>query len=104
MKRRTFIKKASITSLACALPPMVPVYSDLEYSIDELIGKADIDLYGKGINLREEAYHAFVAMKKAAHAAGLPTVVAMGGGYSVQLSDIIDAHANTFKVAKEIFE
>lgn len=41
---------------------------------------------------------------KAAHAAGLPTVVAMGGGYSAQLSDIIDAHANTFKAAKEIFE
>lgn len=41
---------------------------------------------------------------KAAHAAKIPTVVAMGGGYSAQIADIIDAHANTFKVAKEIFE
>lgn len=70
MQRRTFIKKASITSLACALPPMIPVYSNSDYSMDELIGKADIDLYGEGINLREEAYHAFVEMKKAAYSSG----------------------------------
>ena len=34
---------------------------------------------------------------------GIPVVVAMGGGYSVQIADIIDAHANTFRVAKHIF-
>nr|WP_299385221.1 M15 family metallopeptidase [Allomuricauda sp.] len=70
MKRRTFIKKASITGLACTLPPIVPIYSNTDYTMDELIGKADIDLFGEGINLREEAYLAFVEMKKAAYAAG----------------------------------
>ena len=34
----------------------------------------------------------------------IPVVVAMGGGYSVQIADIIDAHANTFKAAATIFD
>lgn len=33
----------------------------------------------------------------------IPVVVAMGGGYSTQISDIIDAHANTYRVANRIF-
>ena len=33
----------------------------------------------------------------------IPVVVAMGGGYSVHIADIIDAHANTFKAADKIF-
>jgi len=34
---------------------------------------------------------------------GVPMAISMGGGYSVQLSDIIDAHANTFRLAQEIY-
>ena len=34
----------------------------------------------------------------------LSVTVSMGGGYSKRLSDIIDAHANTFRVAFELFE
>ncbi len=33
----------------------------------------------------------------------LPVVVCMGGGYSPRLSDIVEAHANTFRVANELF-
>ncbi|WP_299175419.1 M15 family metallopeptidase [uncultured Allomuricauda sp.] len=70
MKRRSFIKTASISGLACTIPPVfpIPIYED--YSVDELMGKADIDLFGEGINLRKEAYEAFVKMKKAAYADG----------------------------------
>ncbi|MGX1929029.1 M15 family metallopeptidase [Flagellimonas sp. 2504JD4-2] len=70
MKRRSFIKTASITSMACAFPPIFPLQSTTDYSVDELMGKADIDLFGEGINLREEAYEAFVKMKKAAYTDG----------------------------------
>ncbi|MEO9533071.1 MAG: histone deacetylase [Crocinitomicaceae bacterium] len=35
---------------------------------------------------------------------GLPVVVAMGGGYSKNIADIIDAHANTFRLARSVFE
>lgn len=34
---------------------------------------------------------------------GLPVVVSMGGGYSPKISDIVEAHANTFRMAQEVF-
>lgn len=34
----------------------------------------------------------------------IPVTVAMGGGYSPLVRHIVDAHCNTYKVAKEIFE
>lgn len=33
----------------------------------------------------------------------IPIAVSMGGGYSYRLADIIEAHANTFRTAQEIF-
>ena len=33
----------------------------------------------------------------------IPLAISMGGGYSVRIRDIIEAHANTFRVAKEVF-
>lgn len=34
---------------------------------------------------------------------GLPVAVSMGGGYSDRLAHIIEAHANTFRIAQEVF-
>ena len=70
MKRRTFIKKTSASSLALAAFPALTLTNETEYTIEELMGKADIELFGEGINLRKEAYEAFVKMKKAAYSAG----------------------------------
>jgi hypothetical protein len=33
----------------------------------------------------------------------LPLAISMGGGYAERLSRIIEAHANTFRLAAEIF-
>ena len=33
----------------------------------------------------------------------IPVQVSMGGGYSIYLKDIIDAHSNTFELAQDIF-
>lgn len=33
----------------------------------------------------------------------VPVVASMGGGYSARLADIIEAHANTYRLAQEIF-
>ncbi|QNL21300.1 histone deacetylase [Hyphobacterium sp. CCMP332] len=33
----------------------------------------------------------------------IPIVVTMGGGYSEKISDIVDAHANTYRLAQEIY-
>jgi acetoin utilization deacetylase AcuC-like enzyme len=37
------------------------------------------------------------------HRHQLPVVVCMGGGYSERIADIVEAHANTFRVAAGIF-
>jgi acetoin utilization deacetylase AcuC-like enzyme len=33
----------------------------------------------------------------------IPTVVAMGGGYSAEIKRIVDAHCNTFRIAKNMY-
>ncbi len=33
----------------------------------------------------------------------VPVVVSMGGGYSTRLADIVEAHANTFRVAQDLY-
>ncbi len=35
--------------------------------------------------------------------AGLPIAVSMGGGYSPRLTDIVEAHCNTFRVANDLY-
>ena len=37
------------------------------------------------------------------HRHGLPVVVCMGGGYSERIIDIVEAHANTFRVAADLW-
>ena len=71
MRRRAFITKTSVSSLALSVIPAIALpHNDPEYSALELMGKEDIELYGKGINLRKEAHDAFVEMKKAAYQDG----------------------------------
>lgn len=36
-------------------------------------------------------------------AENIPAAVSMGGGYSTRIADTVDAHCNTFRLAKEIF-
>ncbi len=71
MQRRSFIKKSSAVGLALTTMPQIAFSQEQEYSILELMGKADIELFGKDINLREAAHDAFVEMKKAALGDGI---------------------------------
>ncbi|WP_158975761.1 M15 family metallopeptidase [Cellulophaga sp. L1A9] len=73
MQRRSFIKKTTATGIGIALVPSITLgqSQDVEYSILELMGKSDIELYGKGINLRKEAHDAFIEMKRAAYTGGI---------------------------------
>ncbi len=70
MKRRTFVKQSSLASLALSCVPAKGPFNTNSYSVEELMGKADIELFGENINLRKEAHDAFVKMKKAAYADG----------------------------------
>ncbi len=40
---------------------------------------------------------------KRCYEARIPVVVSMGGGYSSRIADIIEAHANTYRLAQDIF-
>jgi acetoin utilization deacetylase AcuC-like enzyme len=61
------------------------------------------DRYGKlkvsreGCRKRDE--FVFATLKKE----NIPVVVTMGGGYSPHIKDILEAHCNTFRMAKEIY-
>lgn len=70
MQRRSFIQKSSLSWLALGFLPGFSLFQEQDFPVDELMGKADIRLYGEGINLRKEAHDAFVNMKKAAYQAG----------------------------------
>jgi acetoin utilization deacetylase AcuC-like enzyme len=51
-----------------------------------------------GCKQRDEAV--FAILKK--HQ--VPCTVAMGGGYSPQVKTIVEAHCNTFRLAKDMYE
>jgi len=71
MERRSFIQKAGISTLMLGFLPGFQDIQDPEFTVDELMGKADIPLYGENINLRKDAQDAFVSMKKAAYQDGI---------------------------------
>lgn len=71
MQRRSFLQKSSLSGLAISLLPGLIRFQDDDYSAEELMGKADISLFGKDINLRKQAHDAFVDMKKAAYQDGI---------------------------------
>ncbi len=71
MKRRTFLVRGGLGGLALSLPLNALMAQDREFSADELTGKANIELFGKDINLRKEAHDAFIEMKKAAYQDGI---------------------------------
>ena len=59
-----------MAGLAIAALPQNVWVSPQEFSTEELMGKADIELFGEGINLRKEAHDAFVKMRAAAEKDG----------------------------------
>jgi LAS superfamily LD-carboxypeptidase LdcB len=78
MERRLFIKRSGVGGLAITIVPDTLFSQEVRYSMEELMGKADIDLYGEDINLRKEAHDAFVEMRKAALADGIDIKIVSG--------------------------
>lgn len=62
-----------------------------------------LGLTQQGCKKRDEfAFSAFAKAKSKQHHR-IPVQVSMGGGYSPEIKLIIEAHANTYRVAKDIF-
>jgi len=90
----------------------------LKETIPSLINKhkPDIILYLSGVDVLETDKLGRLSMTldgcrkrdeivfQTASKFGIPVAVSMGGGYSERLKDIVEAHANTFRSAIEVFE
>ena len=63
--------QSGLGSLALGLPSIPLWAQEQEFSLEELTGRADLDLYGEGIQLRKEAHDAFLEMKRAAYQDGI---------------------------------
>lgn len=63
----------------------------------------DTDKLGRLSVTREGCKKRDRIVLEAAHKNRIPIVASMGGGYSPDFKDIIEAHANTYRLAQEIF-
>jgi acetoin utilization deacetylase AcuC-like enzyme len=63
----------------------------------------ETDKLGKLSVTREGCKQRDRIVLQAAHENKIPLAISMGGGYSPDFRDIIEAHANTFRMAQEIF-
>lgn len=76
-------------------PDFVFYNSGVDVLATDKFGKLNLSM--DGCNKRDEIVFEF------AKNAGSPVAVAMGGGYSPHITDIVNAHVNTFKAAAKIF-
>jgi acetoin utilization deacetylase AcuC-like enzyme len=61
------------------------------------------DKFGKLLLTTEDCMERDRLVFSACRSRGLPVTVAMGGGYSPQIRHIVNAHVNTFRMARDIF-
>lgn len=76
-------------------PDFIFYISGVDILETDKLGKLSVSM--EGCKLRDE--FVFNECKKNK----IPVVVAMGGGYSPKIADIVEAHCNTFRLAQKIF-
>ena len=86
-------------NLANLLKQVNPDFIFFQSGVDIL----ETDKLGKLSVSREGCKERDRIVLEAAKEGGIPLVVSMGGGYSPNFKDIIEAHANTYRLAQEIF-
>lgn len=76
-------------------PDLVFYLSGVDVLETDKLGRLSMSLAG----CRERDRIVFEACKKN----NIPVAVSMGGGYSERIAHIVEAHANTYRVAQEVF-
>jgi len=76
-------------------PDIIFYLCGVDVLASDKLGKLNLSM--QGCKIRDEIVF------NSAKALQIPVVCAMGGGYSPRISDIVDAHCQTFKVAQNIF-
>jgi acetoin utilization deacetylase AcuC-like enzyme len=94
-----FYLKTLDSNLKNLLDQVQPDFIFFQSGVDIL----DTDKLGKLSVTREGCKQRDRIVLEAAKENKIPLAVSMGGGYSPDFRDIIEAHANTFRLAQEIF-
>jgi len=77
------------------VPDMIFYQSAVDVLATDKLGKLGLSL--EGCKARDE----YVLHQ--AKAANIPAAIVMGGGYSEDIEDVVEAHCNTFRLAQQIF-
>ena len=88
------------SALSYLLPEVKPDFAFYLSGVDIL----QSDKFGKLKVTVEECMQRDIAVFTALRDAGIPCAVSMGGGYSPDIKTIVEAHCNTFRQAKEIYD
>ena len=89
------LAKELIPLLEKVKPDIVLYLSGVDILSTDKLGRLGVSI--EGCKKRDEMVF------EACHERQIPIAVSMGGGYSVHIKDIVEAHANTFRVAKWYF-
>ena len=76
-------------------PDMIFYQSAVDVLATDKLGK--LSLTQAGCKARDDY------VLRQAKSANIPVAVVMGGGYSEDINDVVEAHCNTFRVAQEIY-
>jgi acetoin utilization deacetylase AcuC-like enzyme len=91
------ILKSTLLPLLDAVQPDFAFYlAGVDVLQSDRFGKLALTLEG----CKQRDAYVFSTLKQN----GIPCTVAMGGGYSPDVKLIVEAHCNTFRMAKEVFE
>ena len=82
--------------LETAKPDFAFYLSGVDILETDKFGKLKVTIEG----CKERDHFVFSHLKQR----GIPCTVAMGGGYSPEVKTIVEAHCNTFRLAKEIYD
>ena len=82
--------------IATFAPELIFYQSAVDILATDVLGKLSISM--QGCSQRDE----FVLMT--AYQQGIPIAVVMGGGYSADIKDTVEAHCQTFRLAHQIWQ
>jgi acetoin utilization deacetylase AcuC-like enzyme len=77
------------------MPQFVFYLSGVDVLASDKLGRLGMSL--SGCRARDQ----YVLMQCRKH--NVPVAVSMGGGYSERIADIVEAHANTYRLAQELY-
>ncbi|NND95520.1 MAG: histone deacetylase [Flavobacteriales bacterium] len=91
----SILEKTLIDLESRVIPDIIFYLSGVDVLKSDKLGRLGMTI--EGCRQRDAMVFEFCAKQN------IPVAVSMGGGYSVHIKDIIEAHANTFREAKRVF-